>query len=132
MVGSGARLLLLQANAMMAPMEATPATADAAAMPIVRGSVLEAEVDDNDDESLVLSMFDVVVALDGVYVPLAITKTVPVPAAVVVVPVGARDNVCVTGALLSVRTHRSLVLQAYPKGQHCDPQVSSSPVRFVV
>lgn len=79
-----------------------------------------------------LAVFGVVVALDAVYVPLATTKTVPVPAAVVTVTVGERDEVCVTNALLSVRTHKSLALQVYPKGQHCDPQVGSSPVRFVV
>lgn len=125
---------------MMAPIKATPATADPAAMPIVRELVAGDELDDElplspSSSSLLDEDDDEPVGADADFVAsmLAMTNTVPVPVAEVAVVVGAADVVSVMSVSSFVRTQILLpLLQVYPKGQHPDPHVGSWPVRFVV
>lgn len=106
-------------------MEATPATADPAAIPIVRWLLLLLLPPPPEDE------------LDDEVLP----PGAPVDAGSVLVLAGEL-TVAVAGELDEdgsvinvsslVWTHRLLSLQVYPKGQHPTPHVGSWPVRFVV
>lgn len=124
------RLFLTHAHTSMPIIPASPATAEPVAMPIVRPLMLGDE----------LSLPESVVAVDegpdatdtdaeasGV---LSVTK--PLLVADGVAAVSVEVAVASPSLLLACMTQSAALLQEYPNGQHCEPQVGSCPVKFVV
>lgn len=107
---------------MIATRPTSPATADPVAMPIVRVLLIEGEALLSGSGELVATAADVLGTL----------RPVPVAEAVVPAVVADEADVAVTSVSSLSRVQRESPLQLYPKGQQCDPQVGSCPVRFVV
>lgn len=117
-------------------MEATPATADPVAIPIVRGLVEDPEDELSVDEEVELAteIEDVVCAA---------TTVAALPAGLLMVMIEAADAVSTLSVPLPPESELSVRLQVvfpwheYPKGQHSGlphsvPHSGSCPVRFVV